>query len=72
MPCYQSAYWQHYSCETSLSKLTNDIVWSMEDQNMTAVLALDLSTAFDNLDHDILLQVLKKVVWYRWKGTRLV
>ena len=59
MPSYQSAYWQHHSCETSLLKLTNDILWSMEDQNITAVLALDISAAFDTIDHDILLQVLK-------------
>ena len=59
MPSYQSAYRQHHSCETSLLKLTNDILWSMEDQNITAVLALDLSAALDMVDHDILLQVLK-------------
>ena len=59
MPSYQSAYWQHHRCETSLLKLTKDILWSMEDQNITAVLALDLSAAFDMVDHDILLQVLK-------------
>ena len=59
MPSYQSAYWQYHSCETSLVKLTNDILWSMEEQNITAVLALDLSAAFDMVDHDILLQVLK-------------
>ena len=59
MPSYQSAYWQYHSCETSLVKLTNDILWSMEEQNITAVLALNLSAAFDMVDHDILLQVLK-------------
>ena len=59
MPSYQSAYQQYHSYETSLVKLTNDILWSMEEQNITAVLALDLSTAFDMVDHDILLQVLK-------------
>ena len=59
MPSYQSAYQQHHSCKTSLLKLTNDILWSMEDQNITAVLALDLSAAFDTVDHDVLLQVLK-------------
>ena len=59
MPSYQSAYWQHLSCETSLLKLTNDILWSMEDQNITAVLALGLSATFDMVDHNILLQVLK-------------
>ena len=59
MPSYQSAYRQNHSCETSLVKLTNDILWSMEEQCITAVLALDLSAAFDTVDHDILLQVLR-------------
>ena len=31
----------------------------MEEQNITAVLALNISTALDTVDHDILLQVLK-------------
>ena len=59
MPSYQPAYQQHHSCETSLLKLTNDILWSIKDQNITAVLALYLSAAFDTIDHDFLLQVLK-------------
>ena len=53
MPSYQSPYWQHHSCKTSSLKLTNDILWSMEDQNITAVLALDLSAAFDTVDYMI-------------------
>ena len=54
---------QHISNMTavkpSLLKLTNDILWSMENQNITAVLALNHSAAFDTMDHDILLQVFK-------------
>ena len=69
MPSYQSAYWQHHSCETSLLMLTNDILWSMEDQNITAVLALDLSAAYCTTDHNILLQVLKNQ--YRIDGKAL-
>ena len=44
---FQSAYHKHYSTETSLIKLTTDILWSVERQQMTAVAVLDLSAVFD-------------------------
>ena len=59
-PDYQSAYRQGFSCETALVKLTNDILWAMEHQEVTAMMAIDLSAAFDTVDHDILLEVLQK------------
>jgi hypothetical protein len=58
MPDYQSAYRQHYSCETALVKMMDDLLWSMERQTVTALVAVDLSAAFDTVDHDILLSVL--------------
>ena len=57
---FQSAYHKHYSRETSLIKLTNDILWSMEKQQMTAIAILDLLVAFDTVDHEILLQILEQ------------
>lgn len=60
LPDYQSAYRKNYSCETALVKLHDDILWSMEKQRITAVIAIDLSAAFDTVDHDILLDVLNK------------
>ena len=59
LPNYQSAYRQHHSCETSLVKLVNDILWAMEKQLVTVVVILDLSAAFDTVDHDLLLEVLE-------------
>ena len=58
MPDYQSAYRSNYSCETSLVKLVNDILWDFENQNVVALVALDLSTALDTADHEVLLDVL--------------
>ena len=60
LPDYQSAYRKNYSCETALVKFQNDILWSMENKNITATIAIDLSAAFDTVHHDILLDVLNK------------
>ena len=58
MPNYQSAYRSSYSCKTLLVKLVNDILWDFENQNVVALVALNLSTAFNTLDHGVLLDVL--------------
>ena len=58
MPDYQSAYRPNFSCETALVKLMNDLLWSMENQEVTALMAIDLSAAFDTVDHNVLLSVL--------------
>ena len=60
LPDYQSAYHPKYSCETALVKICNDILWSMESQRISALVALDLSAAFNMVDHEILLEVLDK------------
>ena len=58
-PDYQSAYREHYSCETVILKVSNDILWAMERQEVTSLINLDLSAAFDTVDHEILLSVLR-------------
>jgi len=60
LPEYQSAYRANHSCETALVKLMDDLLWAMECQKVTALMAVDLSAAFDTVDHDILLAVLNK------------
>ena len=59
LPYYQSAYRKNYSCETALVKLFDDILWSMEKQKVNLLVAIDLSAAFNTVDHDILIKVLK-------------
>ena len=60
LPEYKSAYRKNYSCETALVKLHNDLLWSIEKQRITAIVAIDLSAALDTVDHTILLDVLDK------------
>ena len=59
VPEYQSAYRKQHSCETSLVKLVNDILWNMQKQLVTVIVILDLSAAFNTVDHDQLLEVLE-------------
>ena len=57
---YQSAYRKKFSCETALVKNMNDCLWNMENQWVTAIVAIDLSATFDTVDHHILIDVLNK------------
>ena len=60
IPNYQSAYHTNCSCETALLKIVNDIFWAIERQDITAFIAIDLSAAFDTVDHNILIEVLHR------------
>ena len=51
LPDFQSAYCANYSTETSLARMTNNILWTVEEQHITMMVILDLSAAFDTLDH---------------------
>ena len=55
---YQSAYRTDYSCETALVKITSDIFNAMECQKAMALVVLDLSAAFNTVNHGILLDIL--------------
>ena len=56
---FQSAYRKFHSTETALLKLTNDIFENIDSGKITILTALDMSAAFDTLDHAMLLQRLK-------------
>ena len=69
LPTNQSAYRRFHSCESALLRLVHDLLDAMEKQEVTALIAIDLSAAFDTVDHDILLEVLQKQ--YGVTGTAL-
>ena len=56
----QSAYKMHHSTETALLKVTSDILDLVDDKNLCLLVLLDLTAAFDTIDHEILLNRLKK------------
>ena len=69
LPDHQSAYRKDAGCETAVLKLVNDILWSMERGYCHASLFLDLSAAFDTVDHDLLLKVLERT--YNMSGSTI-
>jgi len=54
-PSLQSAYRKHHSTETALIKVTDDILRTLDSNNEVILVLLDISAAFDTLDHNILL-----------------
>jgi len=56
---FQSAYKQFHSTETALLRVSNDILRSIDNKQCVALTLLDLSAAFDTIDHSILLNILK-------------
>jgi hypothetical protein len=61
MPTLQSAYRQGHSTETALLKVVSDVSDAMDRGKLTLLGMLDISAAFDTVDHDILLKRLEIV-----------
>ena len=55
---FQSAYKQYHSTETATIRVQNDILRELDDKNCVLLVLLDLSAAFDTIDHMILLESL--------------
>ena len=58
-PLFQSSYRKHHSTETALLKVKNDILLKMNSQHVILLVLLDLSAAFDTVDHSILMKRLQ-------------
>ena len=65
----QSAYKPGHSTETALLRVQNDILTNMDNQSVTVLILLDLSAAFDTIDHHVLLDCMENMVGV--KGTPL-
>ena len=55
----QSAYKEHHSTETALLKIQTDLLQAIDSQKGVMMVLLDLSAAFDTVDHKILLNRLE-------------
>ena len=52
----QSAYKTGHSTESALLRIQNDILHDLDKKRGVILVLLDLSAAFDTIDHDLLLQ----------------
>ena len=58
---YQSAYRKHHSTETALVRVNDDLLKALDCGDMGVLMLLDLSAAFDTIDHAILRRRLAEV-----------
>ena len=57
---FQSAYRKHHSTETTLLRITDSLRNICATGHATVLVSLDLSAAFDSLDHNILIDILDR------------
>ena len=58
---HQSAYTKLHSTETALMKVQSDIMHVLDTGNIALLILLDLSAAFDTIDHQVLLSRFQSV-----------
>jgi len=66
---FQSAYRKLHSTETVLLSLHDHLIDAIGSQQVSCLCLLDLSAAFDTIDHTILLERLS--LWFGINGTAL-
>ena len=66
---HQSTYRRHHSTETAVTKVYSDILGAADDGKLSPLIMLDLSAAFDLVDHSIVLERLEST--YGFDGLTL-
>ena len=61
----QFAYKKNHSTETLMIKIVNDLLIAADEKEATVIMLLDLSAAFDTVDHTLLLNILEKEIGLR-------
>ena len=75
LPKLHSGFRKYHSTETALSKVQQDILMRMDNKEVTLLVLLDPSAAFDTIEHSILLNILQQDCWSRrdcFKSVRLI
>jgi len=60
MPVRQSAYSLYHSTETAVTKVFDELLQSADEGDVSALCLLDLTAAFDTVDHDLMLLKLER------------
>ena len=62
----QSSYKKYHSTETALTCIHDDILRAVDEKQCVILLLLDLSAAFDTIDHDVTVKAaeIRRPTWY--------
>ena len=58
---FQSAYFPHKPTESALTLITFDLLSGLNNNRDTILVLLDISSAFDTLDHNVLIHILSAI-----------